>query len=109
VPSIWAFQHAYPMNAMRAGIEGHVVIRCAVAAGGTVRDCVVLSEEPQGQGFGDAALHLSTLFRMKPMTRDGRPVDGGIITVPIGFRLAGAVHARPSDGGDTASPTPPAR
>jgi protein TonB len=40
-----------------------------------------------GAGFGDAALGLSSLFHMRPMTKDGRPVSGGTVRIPIMFRL----------------------
>jgi periplasmic protein TonB len=103
LPTASEFQRFYPARAARMGVEGHVLIECEVVADGTVRDCVVLSEQPADLGFGNAALRLSTLFRMKPMTRDGRPVDGGMIRVPIGFKLPKPVHLR-STGGDAAPP-----
>jgi hypothetical protein len=48
-------------------------------------DCKVADEAPAGMGFGEAALAFSKSFRMKPMLRDGKPVDGGIINIPIRF------------------------
>jgi protein TonB len=30
---------------------------------------------------------MSKLFKMRPMTKDGQPVGGGKITIPIVFRL----------------------
>ena len=38
-------------------------------------------------GFGDAAMKLSKLFKMRPQTKDGQPVDGGTVRIPIAFRL----------------------
>ena len=43
------------------------------------------SEEPGDQDFGTAALKLSKLFKMRPQTKDGAPVDGGQINIPIRF------------------------
>jgi protein TonB len=55
----------------------------------------VLRAAPQGEGFGEAALALTPLFRMKPMSRDGQPVAGGIVRVPIAFRSAGPAPTPP--------------
>jgi protein TonB len=77
----------YPERAQRMNVEGRASISCTVNARGTLEGCSVSSEDPSDQGFGDAALRMSKLFKMKPMTRDGAPVDGGKITIPISFRL----------------------
>jgi len=47
----------------------------------------VVSEDPGDQDFGSAALRMSKLFKMKPMTRDGAPVAGGQVRIPIRFQL----------------------
>ena len=83
-PTSAQFLRYYPEQAMNAGKEGRASIRCAVADDGTARDCSVLSEDPEGWGFGAAALRLAPLFRLKPGAK-----PGGAITIPINFRLAG--------------------
>jgi TonB family protein len=75
----------YPKAAAAAHVEGRAVLRCTVAATGDLIDCTTAAEEPAGQGFGDAALHLAPLFKMRPMTKDGTPVSGGKINIPIRF------------------------
>jgi TonB family protein len=77
----------YPKAAAAQNVEGRATIACKVTAQGTLADCAVTEESPAGQGFGEAALKLATLFKMRPMTRDGVPVDGGKINIPIHFQL----------------------
>jgi protein TonB len=48
----------------------------------------VLSEDPADQGFGDAAIKLSKLFKMRPQTKDGAPTNGGTVRIPIRFQIA---------------------
>ena len=52
---------------------------------GRLNQCVVLSEAPAGWGFGQAAVATAHNFWMKPMTRDGQPVSGSKINIPIVF------------------------
>jgi protein TonB len=58
-----------------------------VRADGKLESCNVTSEDPSGLGFGAAALKMASLFQMKPETRDGEPVAGASVTVPIVFKL----------------------
>jgi hypothetical protein len=46
----------YPDAAARAGIAGAAVVQCSVIDENRLGTCQVLSETPQGYGFGDAAL-----------------------------------------------------
>ena len=75
----------YPPAAQKAGVEGKAMINCLLAAGG-LTDCRVVSESPEGYGFGVAAVQMSVLFDMRPELRDGQPVVERV-TIPIDFRL----------------------
>ena len=77
----------YPDRAQRMGVEGRVVLNCSVTARGTLENCSVVEESPGDQDFGSAALRMSRLFRMRPRTADGSPVEGGTVRIPISFRL----------------------
>jgi protein TonB len=86
-PSAEDLERYYPERAQRMNVEGRASISCTVDARGTLQNCSVASENPGDQGFGEAAMRMSRLFKMRPMTKDGSPVDGGKIVIPIAFRL----------------------
>jgi protein TonB len=79
----------YPSRAQALNKEGRATITCTVTAKGTLTSCSVVSEEPADLGFGEAALRMARLFRMKPKTADGVAVEGGRVTIPLGFKLGG--------------------
>lgn len=77
----------YPPRAVEDEVTGDTRIRCTVTTYGTLTECEVVSETPADQGFGEAALRASRQFRMRPRAADGQPVEGGVVTVPIRWRL----------------------
>jgi TonB family protein len=78
----------FPAAAMRAGKEGRAWIECSVATTGRMRDCVIIREEPEGYGFGAAALATASFFRMKPAEAEGMAIDGARVQIPVGFRCS---------------------
>jgi TonB family protein len=85
----------YPAEALAAHVAvGHVTLDCAVGLGGRLQDCAIATQNPDGLGFGRAALALSKQFRVSPWTEEGLPTGGGRITVPIRFE-APAPNAKP--------------
>jgi TonB family protein len=73
---------AYPREAMEKGLSGKATIRCVAAPDGLLQDCVVLSEEPAGAGFGAATLSVAPHFQMNPAIRDGVP-QASTVRIPL--------------------------
>lgn len=65
----------YPRRALARGVEAWVVLDCIVGVSGAL-NCSVVSEAPEGWGFGEAALRIARDHRMEPALRDGVPVEG---------------------------------
>ena len=82
------FSRFYPQAALDQNASGAATLTCTVSASGAVHDCSVAAETPKGLGFGDAARKLAPYFKLRPQTRDGAPVDGAHINIPIRFNLA---------------------
>jgi TonB family protein len=89
-PSADDLAENYPGLASALGVWGYAVISCSVSATGSLVDCQAVTERPIGLGFGRAAVAMSERFRMRPMTVNGKPVDGGTVRIPLTFRLPAA-------------------
>lgn len=87
LPSGDEFASAYPQGAVAKGVEGRTVMNCAVTEDGHLTECKIVSEAPQGQGFGQAAIAVSKFFKMAP-TVNGVPVKGGHIFIPLDWKLS---------------------
>ncbi|WP_372781604.1 TonB family protein [Phenylobacterium sp.] len=86
-PTGEAFANAYPPTAVKLTMPGRAIIACGIDEAGRLQDCAVVSEAPQGLGFGQAALSLAGGFLMRPMTVNGQPIAGGRVRIPIRFVL----------------------
>ena len=95
----------FPAAAIKAGYKvGRATVACTVAADGTLTPCTTVTEEPAGFGFGDAAMTVASVMQMSPWTKQGAPVEGARIELPIKFVLpADAPAAAPPQ------PAPPAK
>ena len=68
-------------------MSGEAVIRCKVKLDGTLTDCTIIREAPPGYGFGRATVEAARYFKMTPKTADGTSVEGGVVTIPLNWRL----------------------
>jgi len=83
-PSAEDFAAKYPAAAKQAGLGGAAAIRCRAKSDGALDGCIVLVEEPKGQGFGAAALSLAPLYQLTAPAA-GQSLDGAVVTIPIRF------------------------
>lgn len=73
--------------AVLASGQGEAIIRCKVLPTGQLSRCVVVSETPKDANVGAFALMLAKNYRVAP---DDRRIRGGVITIPMQFKLPGA-------------------
>ncbi len=85
MPSTDDLAKAYPEKALRRGVAGEAVIECAVTVQGEMADCALASETPGNYGFGLAALRLAPLFNVAPKMKNGAPVKGAAVSIPVRF------------------------
>lgn len=75
----------YPEEAMKSGVQGHVVVKFVVSADGSVASPeVIRSVSPELDA--EAVRVVESLPRWNPGTVDGKPVDAWF-TIPVFFRL----------------------
>jgi TonB family protein len=76
---------AWPAVANAKRIEGRAELNCRVNVEGLAEDCKVVSEEPSGFGFGNAALLLAPTLLFNPARNDSGPVPSHV-NIPINFK-----------------------
>ena len=84
-PDGMALLNAIPLDALRSSppTPGRVVLDCYVEADGRLSNCSVMTEEPAGMGFGDAALSLAPMFQLN---REVQALDeSSRIALPISW------------------------
>ena len=85
-PTAGDFASVYPPKEVHSGATARVVLTCDTGADGWLSTCAITSETPPGRGFGEAALHLATKFRLRPPlpSEVGYPAT---VDLPIGFQV----------------------
>jgi len=76
----------YPPIALRSGIEGRVILELFVDRTGVVQRITVLREEPEGRGFGEAAIKAFTGKKGSPAYANGEAVSCRY-RYPVTFRI----------------------
>ena len=95
----------YPDKAAREGVSGVVRIRCLIGKAGELKHCTILSEDPRGYDFAEAAALMSGYFHARPTASDGERTAGKTVVIPI--RFAPPPTAAPTAPAP-AAPAPPA-
>jgi protein TonB len=75
----------YPQMALRSGIEGRVFIELFVDKSGVVQRVAILREEPEGWGFGEAAVKVFTGRKGTPALLNGEAAPARF-RYPVVFR-----------------------
>ena len=76
----------YPPIALRSGIEGRVILELFIDRHGQVQQILILQENPQDRGFGEAAVKAFTGKRGVPAYANGEPVSARY-RYPVSFRI----------------------
>jgi TonB family protein len=97
IPRINDMAAMLPEAAKKAKVyKARVVMDCKVVAEGAVDGCKVVSQDPTGLGYDQAALMLSKYFRLAVWTEEGLPSVGGLVSIPLRFDLESAMAAVPT-------------
>jgi hypothetical protein len=77
--------HYDPPTAYEDLSEGEAVLQCVVRAGGGLKDCQIIQENPKRAGFGKVAMKLSRQF-VADLRSCGRSTGGAVVVIPIQFK-----------------------
>jgi len=76
----------YTSEAMRAGVQGTVLLECVVSTDGTVSNARVLHSLDSTLGLDDEAIKAAKQWRFAPGTRNGEPVPV-LVSIELTFTL----------------------
>lgn len=83
LPTPAGMMSVYPNRALRLGVAGRTLMRCAVVDDGAVGGCEVTEQTPEGFGFGEATLWLAPFLKVANVGKGAR------VTVPIRWAPGG--------------------
>ena len=85
-PSIEQLAAFYPKEAVVKRATGHATVHCEVDETGQIGQCTIVSEDPPGLGFGNAALKLARISEFSPKLVNGMPTKG-VVNIPFNFAI----------------------
>lgn len=74
----------FPQRAFNEGLSGSATLACIAPADGVIRFCKVLSETPEGYGFGESAINIVARARIQT---DPDPKSIRVFRVRMPFNL----------------------
>jgi TonB family protein len=106
------FASIWPEGAYQARIAGAATLSCLIDAHGIAEWCQVVSETPQGKGFGRAAMMLRPTFKLAPAMGPDGPMSA-MMTIAIKFKppdpqfnFVGSPQGNIADCGGAGKPCP---
>jgi hypothetical protein len=85
-PSSADYRRFYPRRAADRGVEGDATIMCVVLEAEGRLLCAPESENPEGWGFGDAAVRIARAHHRIAYFIDGQPTAGRRVSFLVEFR-----------------------
>ncbi|MDB5474841.1 MAG: hypothetical protein JWP49_352 [Phenylobacterium sp.] len=79
----------FPLAAAKPNSPG-AVVRCEVAADGSLTGCAVELTSPDGIDFDEAAVKLASRLKMNLWSAEAGPVQGGVVHLPVRMDMARA-------------------
>jgi len=70
-----------------AETSGWALLECQVTDRGRLSPCRVVIESPDPGPIGRTALRVASIFKLKTLTKNGEPVEGGTVRTPIVFAM----------------------
>ncbi len=84
---VYVPQPQYPRRAQSRGKEGYAVVQVIITTTGGVRDPIMVEEDPEGGGFGRAALKAANKLKYNPRVVDGVPEEVSGVMYKFTFQM----------------------
>ena len=84
---VYVPQPQYPRRAQSRGKEGYAVVQVIITTTGGVRDPIMVEEDPEGWGFGRAALKAANKLKYNPRVVDGVPEEVSGVMYKFTFQM----------------------
>jgi len=94
-PSPEVLAGLFPATARRAGVEGAATLECVIRRDGTFGECVIRGENPEGLGFGGAALMAMSYYQVDVSGPNAVQVSRRMPGITIRFALPPGAASRP--------------